>query len=464
MQQLDYRRSDIDGLLAFAVISVFIFHLNSNWLPGGFVGVDIFFILSSYLITSLIISKLELNIFSFNQFYTRRIKRIFPALIFVFVTITLIASQTNAYLLLDAKFIPLLTYNMHVLNYFSADAQKNFFLHYWSLAIEEQFYLMWPLILVLTYKITSYFSEKIFTFTILIICIFVFFGGLIYAINELSDPLSSSAAYFSSIPRFGELAFGAICAIFIRSNPYYSKFYLKIFEFIGLFGLMYSLYFSNEVSFPGYASILPTICTGLILISMTINDSKSLISILLRIQPLPLIGKMSYSIYLWHWPIVSIARFIQGDNNLDGLLIIGSVFLTFFLSLFSYKFIEQPCLHSKLSVKQIYLLYFSFSTLALFLVICFSGLEKYNIRPLIGGAHANITIDGQNAHLSEGWIAPCWEKDLVSNEIKYIENTCGFGAKNGPRILLVGDSHASALGHFFNLIADKASASTSADR
>ena len=159
MSSIKYR-PEIDGLRAIAVISVIIYHLNENWLPGGFLGVDIFFVISGFLITGIIITEIQQNSFSFKQFYTRRIKRIYPAFITVIVLVSFIASAIFIYndfnqLRKTIELATIFLSNFYLgltQGYFDLSANENPVLHIWSLAVEEQYYLIFPLILILAYK------------------------------------------------------------------------------------------------------------------------------------------------------------------------------------------------------------------------------------------------------------------------------------------------------------------------
>ena len=159
MSSIKYR-PEIDGLRAIAVISVIIYHLNENWLPGGFLGVDIFFVISGFLITGIIITEIQQNSFSFKQFYTRRIKRIYPAFITVIALVSFIASAIFIYndfnqLRKTIELATIFLSNFYLgltQGYFDLSANENPVLHIWSLAVEEQYYLIFPLILILAYK------------------------------------------------------------------------------------------------------------------------------------------------------------------------------------------------------------------------------------------------------------------------------------------------------------------------
>uniref|UniRef100_UPI001178B8C1 acyltransferase family protein n=1 Tax=Basilea psittacipulmonis TaxID=1472345 RepID=UPI001178B8C1 len=223
MKNIIKYRPEIDGLRAIAVLSVFIFHLNSNWLPGGFLGVDVFFVVSGFLITQIIIEHLLQGKFSFSDFYARRIKRIYPMSLLI-VLLVLIAT----YFLFDKDdFIRVkktsdYTYqfltNFYLskkTGYFDLDSHSNPYLHYWSLAIEEQFYFLFPFLIVIAYKLfktTKY---------LLWLCLFLFLTSFLWSIFS-----KHPNAYFLSQLRFFEILIGAIIAI-VSQHTYLMKYALK---------------------------------------------------------------------------------------------------------------------------------------------------------------------------------------------------------------------------------------------
>lgn len=446
------RSRDIDGLRAIAVLSVMIFHMNPHWLPGGFVGVDVFFVISAYLITRIIYDQLSEQSFSLIAFYSRRIKRIFPMSAIVLITTALIASQTNTFLLASSKYIPLLTYNMHVVGYFTADAQKNYFLHYWSLVIEEQFYLIWPAAIMGCALVARWTGCISLRTAILCLSLTVAIAGVVYGELQLRDPLTVSQAYFLSIPRFGELALGAVVAM-IQEDFRFSERVNRTIGAVGLAGIAISVWILQEGLYPGLRSLAPAISTALLLFALQRDGARSLASQMLSAPPLPAIGRMSYSLYLWHWPVLSIARFIEGKNDLTSSVLLACSVMIAALSSVSYRFVERPCIQSTVPPTRVFGAFFATSASLLAFVVAFAGIAEYGVSPLIGGEFANVTVDGQNAHLTEGWIAPCWDKRLQSSDKASVDAACGFGAPSGPRILLVGDSHAAALGRFINIVA-----------
>ena len=218
MSSIKYR-PEIDGLRAIAVISVIIYHLNENWLSGGFLGVDIFFVISGFLITGIIITEIQQNSFSFKQFYTRRIKRIYPAFITVMALVSFIASAIFIYndfnkLRKTIELAIAFLSNFYLgltQGYFDLSANENPALHIWSLAVEEQYYLIFPLILILAYK---KFREIKVLFIITLILFFILLATSFIPANFYKEVLHQPNIYYLSNLRFPELLVGSLLAIY----------------------------------------------------------------------------------------------------------------------------------------------------------------------------------------------------------------------------------------------------------
>jgi peptidoglycan/LPS O-acetylase OafA/YrhL len=295
----------IDGLRALAVLAVCVFHLNHKWLRSGFVGVDIFFVISGYLITSILVRDCESNRFSFARFYQRRIARLLAAFLTVALA-TLIGAffiyseqdfaSSGATLSAAAACIANLKFMLQG-NYFvlSPDAQP--FLHCWSLSVEEQFYLLFPAaFLILCWKINKYKTHVL---------------SVLCAVSLLSCIVLTHTrpgwAFYLLPTRAWELLVGCILATLNKSNPRSIKS-LKLLPFVGIVLISLSFFVVSETAaFPGYLALLPVAGTACFL--MPYDDSTSVVGRLLSWGPLALIGRMSYSLYLWHWPIFSLVDY-----------------------------------------------------------------------------------------------------------------------------------------------------------
>jgi peptidoglycan/LPS O-acetylase OafA/YrhL len=331
-------RADIDGLRAIAVLSVVVFHAFPNTFPGGLIGVDIFFVISGFLITNLINSDLQKNIFSFFNFYSRRIKRIVPILLTVLVctyAFGWFVLYFEDYELLGKHLAAAASFTSNFIylgeaGYFDADSDAKPLLHLWSLAIEEQFYLVWPILLFLC-------SKKIKLTDIKFIAALFFtsvlsFGYCIYLTGSSPD-----AAYYLPTARFWELSFGGFIALISKKYKVHNSLN-QYSTLIGLFLLTSSYVLINGKSeFPGYIALLPCVGVAAILIS---NENSKGNELLLRNKVLIFFGLTSYSFYLWHWPVLFFARNLIPNPN--ALILSLALMLSLIISVVGYYVIESP--------------------------------------------------------------------------------------------------------------------------
>ena len=368
MQTQDYR-SEIDGLRAFAVLSVIAFHAFPNLFEGGFVGVDIFFVISGFLITSHIFESLDKEQFSLINFFQRRIRRIFPALIVVLITtlvfgwVSLLGeelSQLGKHVASGAFFI----INFILVNesgYFDTIAETKPLLHLWSLAVEEQFYIIWPLILWISWKLKL---------NLLIVTILI--GVFSFYLNLNFVKTYPTEIFFLSIGRFWELLSGSFLAwlVLYRSdfllkikfsfdkfilkalNPRYKISHdfitLNALSFVGISLLIYGVIFINEsLSFPSYWALIPVTGTMLVIAS----GSRAVINRIFLMNPVAVwFGLISYPLYLWHWPVLSYLQIIEGEfPHRDARIL--AVIISIILAWLTFKFIEAPIRFGSLKKK-----------------------------------------------------------------------------------------------------------------
>lgn len=333
-------RGDIDGLRAVAVLLIIFYHAFPNTLPGGFIGVDIFFVISGYLISTIIFANLKKANFSFLDFYTRRVNRIFPALIVVLVTcftfgwFTLLADEfkfLGKHIASGAGFISNLVFWQES-GYFDTSSHSKPLLHLWSLGIEEQFYILWPILMWLSWK------HKLNLFNVSILIFLVSFGLNIYQIYFLGE-LSSS--FFLPHSRFWELMAGAILAqgkeLLNHNNSLNS---IKSIQSNIGFGLIFTaaLLIDKTNSFPGFWALFPVVGTVLII---NAGENSWLNRKILFSPPLVWIGLISYSLYLWHWPLIVFARILNHELQTP-LIQISALIGSFLLATLSFNFIEKP--------------------------------------------------------------------------------------------------------------------------
>lgn len=341
MSNLFKYRSDIDGLRAIAVLLVLLFHAKFSFISGGFVGVDVFFVISGFLITVIIQKEVLQNRFRFKTFYLRRIKRIAPALITLLVITTI-----PAYLFLFPSDFEVFARNLiHAFlttsnfflwqntgGYFSPNTDLFPLLHTWSLAVEEQFYFIWPALFILLVKITKQAHLGKICF---IACIGLL-GLSIYLANT-----SPHSAYFLLPARAFELMMGAVLAINYAHLPATSQ---RANHFLSLLGLSLivipSLLISKANVFPGLNAFWPCLGTVLLIISGKNNDTMGVVNRFISHKPIVFIGLISYSLYLWHWPIFTFIQYL--GLELDGVIRLLAITLAFVLAYLSWRFVEQP--------------------------------------------------------------------------------------------------------------------------
>ncbi|CAM6578747.1 acyltransferase family protein [Escherichia coli] len=309
-------RKDINGLRAIAVLTVVFFHFNREWLPGGFVGVDIFFAISGYLMTSIIFRGINNSSFSLIEFIKRRVKRIIPPLIIV-----IIASLGFGYLVIEPityqlagrhGFYSLLFLSNYIYNvengYFDAGAATKIFLHTWSLSVEWQFYIAYPIIIYFICKIFSVNAAKT-----IVTCSFI----LLYLLGIYFTKIDQPSAYFMFYTRAWEMLAGGLAFLYPLSRNDNQK---KLIQYAGLILIIIScVLFSERTPWPGHYAILPVL-GSLLCIAASYQYG------ILSSKPMQIIGSLSYSIYLVHWPILTISRNAGIDINFLQYLITTLLF------------------------------------------------------------------------------------------------------------------------------------------
>lgn len=319
-------RKDINGLRAIAVMAVIFFHYNKNWLPGGFVGVDVFFAISGFLMTSIIFNGVEKGSFSILNFIKRRAKRIIPPLIVV-----ILFSIVFGYLVLDPityqmagkhGLYSLLFLSNHIYNaesgYFDAAASSKIFLHTWSLSVEWQFYILYPIAVFILSKLFDIKRIKYIAVT----CFFMFFLASVYFTK-----IEQSSAYFMLYSRAWEMIAGGLAFLYPLQTSLKAR---KRIECTGLLLILMScILYTEKTPWPGHFALLPIVGAFLCLAS---NNKKSI----LNLSPFQKIGTWSYSLYLVHWPILAICRNIGFDFS-----IITYLAITFAFGFSSYWLIER---------------------------------------------------------------------------------------------------------------------------
>ena len=415
-------RNDIQGLRAIAFLLVFIFHLNNRWLSGGFLGVDLFFVISGYLMTTITINDIEKNKFSFITFFEKRFKRILPAYLFFLLIISILGSLVFIYtdiyklrlsMVKAIKFISNLYFSTGD-SYFGAKLSENPLLHTWSLSIEMQFYLILPFILF-------FFKKHLLPIFITLIIIIT-----AYSTYEIFFTNNQQKIYFSLISRIPEFLIGSVYSIVFKNGLDFSRQknnVIAVCSFLAL--IICSFYYTEETPFPGILALIPCIAGANILVlkNNTITD-------ILSNKALVYIGELSYSLYLWHWGIIALIRYINGVYDLTSAEVIFIIILTFVISWFSYNFLENRFRKTK---NTIFLMIFIPIYLGIYVFVMkmekvteFKKLPDIYTKPVFG---------------------------MSSHGTKNIEKF-GDTSKNDS-IILIGDSNALVLKAFLDQIGKK---------
>lgn len=432
-------RPDIDGLRAIAVLSVVGFHAFPSWVKGGFVGVDIFFVISGYLISTIIFGNLERGSFSYAEFYSRRIKRIFPALIlvlvssFIFGWYVLLATeykQLGKHLASGAGFVSNFALWFES-SYFDSDAKMKPLLHLWSLGIEEQFYIVWPLLLGFVWK----HKWNFLTLTLLI-------AVASFAVNIFTVSDYPVGAFYSPLSRFWELMVGGILAYLVLHKPQHLP-QMRGQSIVGLILITLGIFLVSDNSmFPGWWALLPTIGAFLII---SAGPDAWLNQHLLGSRFLVWIGLISYPLYLWHWPLLSFARIVEGQATSSEIRI-ALVFVSVALAWLTYRFIERPIRNCKQKTNRTL-------TIALSLVmalICFAGFNAYERDGLTFRKANQSAISGGYYDWESGYrYKQCFldAGEGHSNSSAFAVYCSGVtkGTIPKPIVLIWGDSHAASL-------------------
>lgn len=449
-------RPDIDGLRAVAVLAVVAFHAFPSWVRGGFIGVDVFFVISGYLISTIIFDNLDKGTFSFTEFYARRIKRIFPALLLVLIAcfafgwFALLADeykQLGKHIAAGAGFISNFTL-WNEAGYFDNSAETKPLLHLWSLGIEEQFYIVWPLLLWFAWK------RK---FNLLIITIVVAIASFVLNIKGIKQDMV--ATFYSPQTRFWELLSGSLLAwITLYKKDTFANVKLKldywlsrivhsekqeadgktlsnVLSFIGLLLLVYGFWRINkELSFPVNWALVPVL--GAVLI-ITAGSKAWVNRTILSNKVAVWFGLISFPLYLWHWPILSFARIVESEVPSRNIRI-ATVVLSILLAWLTYKLVERPIRLGKGGKAKVAILV---------VVMAIVGYVGYRVYVSNGLAFRLVqyseakTIKAEaaekQARLNCSAYFPEWEK--------MNDNPCRLQNIHGNTIAIVGDSHAGHL-------------------
>ena len=417
----------IQGLRALAALLVTIFH--AKLLPGGFIGVDIFYVISGYLITGLILREIEnTGKLDLQSFYQRRIKRLLPTSVFVLFVTAIVGMFVLPAITRDALGRDLFAAATYISNYLFAwwendyqnlDATPSPFIHYWSLAVEEQFYVVWPIFILL---LSRYGKRTIFRGIAA-----VTFLSLLLAIYQTQT--SPIWAFYSLPTRAWELGFGALL-LFVPDTFWKNRF-IPWFGVIGI--ALASFRFDEKTAFPGINALLPVVSTAILIGSIAIWPRA--LNDLSNNRIAQWLGAISYPLYLWHWPALVLPSSALG-RPLRIRERIFCIILTIILAHFTSKYIEQPIRHKKIAGKKIYQFFAATTVISLVagVIISFSSSSM-------------ITVKGTDYrfNLVEVMQKPAvYGDDCHSNYGETESGECTYGDLNSETtIVLYGDSHAA---------------------
>jgi peptidoglycan/LPS O-acetylase OafA/YrhL len=433
-------RPDIDGLRALAVIPVVLFHLGLG-MTGGFVGVDVFFVISGFLITSIILKETHAGTFSMAGFWERRIRRIIPALTVVaFVTVigALIVIYPRELRHIGKEIVAQATmvanfYHYEQDGYFGGRSEHFPFLHTWSLAVEEQFYFLFPLFVGWLLKRRKNIMLWVGCLTALSMALSFYWVGA-----------NQSAAFYLLPARAWELLLGALMAIYFSKSPGH-KLPVAMAEGMSLAGVGMILYavfaFDETTLFPGAYALIP--CLGAAGLIFANHGQQTLAGRLLSTPPFVGVGKISYSLYLWHWPLIVFAR----DSSVFELTMqakVGLVALSFLLAYATWRWVETPCRNPQFipSRRRVFKIFFS---LVVFFVLVGTVIYKTRGVPFRFSDEVHAYIDNGKLKNIQN------TKEVIAKEELPLINPGDKSAEVLP-VLIWGDSHLMSLRSVFSLL------------
>ena len=377
-------RAEIDGLRAIAVVPVILFHAGIEPFTGGFIGVDVFFVISGYLITTLLVNDIENNKFSIIKFYERRARRILPAMFFVMLFCIPFALQWMTPDQLKDFSLSIVAVSLFISNlffwreseYFSTASEQKPMLHTWSLAVEEQYYLLFPIFLIFFWRFGK---NRVFW-------IIVILSAISLMISEWGWRNQPKASFYLAPTRAWELFAGSIAAFILGMRHIKGNNFLSL---VGLGGILFSIVYYNESTpFPSFHTLVPVLGTVLIIL---FSNKETFVAKLLSTKVLVSLGLISYSTYLWHQPLFAFARIRFFDELEMGL---GTSLLIFALSIFlgylTWRFIEKPFRKSEIKAFEVSRTIFVLASLGTLFFVSFGiGTNKYWAKKGYEGEHFN---------------------------------------------------------------------------
>jgi peptidoglycan/LPS O-acetylase OafA/YrhL len=429
-------RSDIDGLRALAVLSVLVYHVDPRILSGGFLGVDIFFVISGYLISLIVFRELAQGEFSFSHFYARRVRRLFPALIAVILACLVFggfALFAQEYQRLGQHAVAAISFLLNFLlmreaGYFNLVSDAKPLLHLWSLSVEEQFYLVWPVLVLLAARV------RLKTGVLLVaLCVVSFVFALHLGQTRLD------ALYFHPLARFWELLFGAgLAYVHHRFGVDVLQDHLKwrwgqhLLSLGGLLAIGVAIWsFDSKTPHPSWPTLLPLLGA----VALIASGPLAMGNRMLAFKPMVWVGLISYPLYLWHWPLLSFVRIMESGDPSSLMLWCGAG-AAVLLAWGTYRFIERPL---RFSPNSWAVLLGLFAGMGLMLVV--AGVV-WQTSGLPGRESVRHATDASALLKRETATDDLCRRGFAQNEAPVY---CRLNASQGRLVAVVGDSHAHAL-------------------
>ena len=430
----DYR-PDIDGLRAIAVLSIVVFHAFRSLAGGGFVGVDIFFVISGFLISKHIWEELDAGTFSIKTFYARRIRRIFPALSVVLLACVVMGwviltpreyEQLGTHIVAGAAFLANIIFWKEA-GYFDSAADTKPLLHLWSLGVEEQFYIVWPLCLVLIRRYTRHLGWALLGIV-----------GVSLAYSMMLVRHDAVADFYSPLTRFWELALGAGLGYIALHKPAISLVGRSFISWVGLSLILSAVLLLHPgFAFPGAWALVPTVGTACMIYA---GEDAWLNRKVLSLRLLVWVGLISYPLYLWHWPLLSFARIMESQTpaiEVRFWLVAASVALAWL----TYKLLERPLRSRPLSRNTVVILCLTMFLLAAAgIIVAKSDGFKSRQFSMLNGDSSTIVLGSDRGNLQH-------ECGLAETQKSIFQYCLSSGE---PRYALLGDSKGEAL--FYGLV------------
>ena len=433
---MQHYRADIDGLRAVAIVPVVLFHAGASAFSGGFVGVDVFFVISGFLITGLIRHEIDTGTFSLANFYERRVRRLFPALFAMLAVVTVLA----AWLLLPADFADyaksVLATSLFASNflfwqeagYFGRAAEEIPLLHTWSLAVEEQFYILFPLFLVF---VAARCGKRYVAATALV-------TAASFVLSVVLLEVERDAAFYLAPSRAWELGIGALLAL--GAIPASRRKHLRsLAALLGIAAIACSVVlYSPSTAFPGVAALLP--CLGAGAIIWAGNGGHNVVGDALSARPVVLTGLFSYSLYLWHWPLLTLGRYyvVRDLTALETSVLLTLAAVT---AVASWRYVERP-FRGRSGLLDRRGLFSAAATLMAIAIVASAASIVAEGWPARSDPTVRRIVDGGNDRRTRDW--ECGNTTLAK-----IRNgdlcTTGSPRAGTPTFLVWGDSHARAM-------------------